>query len=111
MATVVYCVQDLLFSSKIREVCQRLGARAVAARPPDLIDKAKQAALVVLDLRLPSAIALLDELRTNGVTASVVGFVDHEREEIFAAAGALRCRALPKGKFSSELPKIIASLS
>ena len=109
MARVVYLVSDLLFVSKIRETAQTLGVELESCRTPEKLAAAAVAAqLVILDLRRPDAMAVLGALPA-GVPS--VGFIDHERVEVMEEARARGCRAFAKGKFTSELPALLAALS
>src|SRR5438067_1145557 len=105
---VVYLCTDLLFTSKIREVARQVGVEVTPARnPAELAQAAAAAKLVIVDLRRPDAMAALDAI-PDGVQR--VGFIDHERTDVIDAAQAKGCRALAKGKFSTELPTLLASL-
>ncbi|MFI5290098.1 MAG: hypothetical protein ACHQ17_10635 [Polyangia bacterium] len=109
MARVVYLVSDLLFVSKIRETAQTLGLELESCRTPEkLAAAAASAQLVIIDLRRPDALAVLGALPA-GVPS--VGFIDHERVDVMEAARARGCRAFAKGKFTSELPALLAALS
>lgn len=111
MADVVYLVRDMLFTSKIREVARQLGLTAESARDPaGLAAAARQARLVLLDLRLPASLEALEALAADPSTAAVrtVGFVDHEKVDVMDAARALGCReVLTKGQFSKDLPRLM----
>jgi hypothetical protein len=103
---VVFWVQDLLFVSKIREVARTLGVEAKSVRDADaLAAAASNATLVVLDLRLPTALPALERLA--GTPVKKVGFIDHERTDVMERARELGCIALAKGKFSTELPTLM----
>ncbi len=109
VSKIAYLITDLLFVSKIRETATRLGFELVSARDPaGLATAAADAALVIVDLRRPDAMTALDALAPLPVAK--VGFVDHERTEILDAARERGCQALAKGRFSNELPKILAGL-
>jgi len=112
MAEVVHLVRDLLFVSKIREAAEPLGAEVYGTRTAeDCAAAARQARLVVLDLRLPEALRALELLASTPETASIrsVGFVDHERTDVMETARALGCgRVLAKGQLAMELPRLIA---
>jgi hypothetical protein len=113
MAEVVYLVTDLLFSSKIRETARQLGVAVAPVRDPaELPRAAADAKLFILDLRRPDALAVLDRLAGDAATRSVskCGFIDHERVDVMEAARERGCTALAKGKFSSELPRLLSSL-
>jgi hypothetical protein len=113
MPKLVYLVNDLLFVSKIRETAQQLGFEIErAATPAALQSSAASSVMVILDLRRPDAIATLDALRADAATSKIpaVGFVDHEREDILEAARSRDCTALAKGKFSTDLPRLLAAV-
>jgi CheY-like chemotaxis protein len=110
---VAYLVQDLLFASKIEETASRLGADVESAPSPEGLQAAAAAAgLVIVDLRLPSALRALELLAADPATAAVpsVGFVDHERVELMDAARARGCdTVLAKGVFARELPRLLGA--
>jgi len=109
MAKLVYLVQDLLFVSKIRETAQKVGVDCVAVKDPAELPKlARAAQLVIVDLRRPDALAVLETLPAGVPTA---GFCDHERVDVMDAARARGCRPYAKGKFSTELPHLLAALA
>ena len=114
MAEIAYLVQDLVFTSKIRETAQHVGIEVQSARNPEaLVLAAKQARLVILDLRLPTAFEALDRLAADPEAAQVpkVGFIDHERTDMMEEARARGCeRVLAKGEFASGLPSILQAL-
>jgi DNA-binding NarL/FixJ family response regulator len=111
MASVVYLVKDLLFTSKIREAAGHLGVAVVGARDPDgLVTAAREARLVIVDLRLPEALEALDRLARDPAAASVpsVGFIDHERIDVMEEARTRGCRqVMAKGQFASALPALL----
>ncbi len=113
MAKLIYLVNDLLFVSKIRETAQQLGFEVErAATPAALQSGAAGAQMIILDLRRPDAIGTLDALRADPATREIaaIGFVDHEREDILDAARSRGCTALAKGKFSTDLPRLLAAV-
>jgi hypothetical protein len=108
MADVIYWVQDLLFVSKIREVAHQLQLAAAPVRDEKaLLDGAAGSRIVIVDLRIPAAVDALARLPPS---LPKVGFIDHERTDVMERAQSLGCRALAKGKFSTELPHILADL-
>jgi len=110
MSKLVYLVQDLLFVSKIRETARQLGIDAQATRDPaSLVAAARDAQLVILDLRRPDALSTLDLL--SPLSVETLGFIDHERVEVMEAAREKGCRAYAKGKFSTELPNLLSRLA
>jgi hypothetical protein len=106
MAAVVYLVSDLLFTSKIRETARQLGLDVQAVRTVDEVASAtREARVFIVDLRRPDALAALD---AAGPAGARLGFVDHERLEVMEAARARGCVALAKGKFASDLPRLLS---
>jgi CheY-like chemotaxis protein len=114
MSKVVYLVRDLLFTSKIRETARQLGFELQQARDAAAVKAAAgRAKLVILDLRLPESLGALDLLAADPQTRDIpsVGFVDHEKVEVMEVATQKGCdKVLAKGKFSSELPRLLADL-
>ncbi len=107
MAAVVYLVNDLLFTSKIRETAQQLGLDVQAVRSATEVAAATADARVfIVDLRRPDALAALD---TAAAATAKIGFIDHERVDVIEAARARGCVALAKGKFSAELPRLLSA--
>jgi CheY-like chemotaxis protein len=112
-ARAVYLVRDLLFTSKIRTAAEHLGVSVRGARDAETLrEAARDASLVILDLRLPESLEALELLARDPETAAVpsVGFVDHERVDVMETARALGCgRVLAKGRFVSELPGLLGT--
>ena len=115
MRAVAYLVQDLVFTGKIEEAAGRLGVETRPARDAGtLAALARDAGLVLIDLRRPDALAALDRLAADPATAAVpsVGFVGHEELAVMDAARARGCGSvLPKGKFASDLPSLLGTLA
>jgi hypothetical protein len=113
MAAVVYLTTDLLFTSKIREVAKQLGLDVEGTRDAAAFERAARSAkMVILDLRRPDAIAVLDALARDPALSAIakVGFIDHERTDVMESARERGCKALAKGKFSTELPLLMGAL-
>jgi len=114
MADVVYLIQDMLFSSKVREAAKQLGVTVQATRDPAAwAEAARGAKLAIVDLRLPVATAALDALAAMPAPGlRTVGFVEHERTDVMDAARAKGCTdVMAKGQFSNALPKLLAAIS
>ena len=113
MAPVVYLVRDLFFVGKIREAAERLGFEVRrASDPAEVHEAARDAALVILDLRLPEALDALDRLAADTATANIpsVGFIDHENVETMRLATTRGCgTVLSKRRFSLELPELLVA--
>jgi len=114
MPDVVYLVQDMLFTSKIREVAKQTGVTVQGVRDPAaLLGAVAGAKLVILDLRLPAAGDALARLAADPAARAIpsVGFVDHEKVEVMDAARAQGCgQVMAKGQFANALPKLLAGL-
>jgi len=112
MAEVVYLIQDMLFSSKLREAAKEIGLTVQAVRDPAAwATAAREAKLAIVDLRLPTALAALDALGTDGASGvRTVGFIDHERTDVMDAARVRGAEVMAKGQFANALPKMLASL-
>ena len=115
MSDVVYFVQDMLFTSKIREVAKQTGVTVQGVRDPAaLVAAAGGARLVIVDLRLPAASDALARLAADAATRGIpsVGFVDHEKTEVMDDARARGCgQVMAKGQFANALPKLLSSLA
>jgi hypothetical protein len=105
----------MLFSSKIRETAKPFGLTLQGVRDPAALAAAAAggAKLVIVDLRLPTALDALGALGANPAAAAVpsIGFVDHELTDVMDAARARGCgQVMAKGQFSAALPRLLAQL-
>lgn len=111
MADVAYLIQDMLFSSKVREAAKASGVTVAAAREPvAFAQAARDAKLAIVDLRLPVADAALEALQALSPRPKTVGFIDHERTDVMDAARARGIEVMAKGQFANALPKLFAAL-
>jgi DNA-binding NarL/FixJ family response regulator len=112
MADVVYFINDMLFSSKLREAAKATGVTVQPAREPAAFAAAaREAKLAIVDLRLPAALAALDALGETIRQLRVVGFIDHEKTDVMDAARAKGCSdVMAKGQFANALPKLLAAI-
>jgi hypothetical protein len=115
VAEVVYLIQDMLFSSKVRETAKPLGLTCQGFRDPGALVAAAAAGakLVIIDLRMPVALEALGALAAHPAAAVVpsVGFIDHELTDIMDTARARGCgQVMAKGQFSTLLPRLLAQL-
>jgi hypothetical protein len=116
MADVAYLIQDMLFSSKVRETAKPMGLTVQGARDvAGLLAAARGGArLIVVDLRLPVALDALDALAADPALAALakVGFIDHERTDVMDQARARGCtEVMAKGGFANGLPKLLTALT
>ena len=112
MADVVYFINDMLFSSKLRETAKQSGVSIQSVREPAAwAAAAREAKLAIVDLRLPTALAALDALAAGAPGVRTVGFIDHEKTDVMDAARAKGCTdVMAKGQFANALPKLLASI-
>jgi hypothetical protein len=113
MADIATLIQDMLFSSKVREAAKAMGLTVQSTREPAAFAAAaREARLAIVDLRLPTALDALDALRPAPAGClRVVGFIDHERTDVMDAARAKGAEVMAKGQFSNTLPKLLAGLA
>ena len=115
MADVVHLITDMLFASKVREAAKHVGLTVQGTRDPQaLAAAAREARLVIVDLRVPRALEALDALAGDPAARAVpsVAFIDHERTDVMEAARARGCgQVMAKGQFANALPKLLAGLS
>jgi hypothetical protein len=115
MADVVHLITDMLFASKVREAAKHVGLTVQGARDPQaLAAAAREARLVIVDLRVPRALEALDALAGDPAARAVpsVGFIDHERVDVMDAARARGCgQVMAKGQFANALPKLLAGVT
>lgn len=114
---IVAAVDDLLFSSKIRNVARQVGVTCVFARSADAVVsevRAQRPALVLLDLDAEriQPLDVLARLRADPDLSQVrtLGFVSHVHASLIQAARAGGIGdVLPRSVFVSALPDIVAS--
>jgi CheY-like chemotaxis protein len=112
---ILAAVEDLLFSSKIRNVAKRLGIPIAFARTPEAILERARAStpkLIVLDLNSPTidAVTAVAALKADPALARVetLGFVSHvdvATEQAALAAGV--DTVLSRGAFVAHLPDLL----
>jgi AmiR/NasT family two-component response regulator len=111
VADVVHFITDMLFASKVREVAKTIGLTVQGARDPQaLATAAREAKLVIVDLRVPRALEALDALAADATARAVpsVAFIDHERTDLMDAARAKGAgQVMAKGQFANALPKLL----
>jgi hypothetical protein len=114
LADVVHFITDMLFASKVREAAKHLGLTIQGVRDPQaLATAAREAKLVIVDLRVPRALDALDALASDPAARAVpsVAFIDHERTDVMDAARAKGVgQVMAKGQFANALPKLLAGV-
>lgn len=113
---IVAAVDDLLFSSKLRQAARGAGVEIVFARGAGAVlaqARATKPSLVILDLdaeRL-QPLDVLEQLRADATLADIrtLGFVSHVRaDRIRAAEEAGIGAVLARSAFVAQLPDIVA---
>jgi len=111
---IVVAVDDLLFSSKIREAARHTGAELVFARTPDAVvreTRERRPALVIFDLDAEriQAIPAIQAIRRDPDLAGtrLVGFVSHVRADIIEAAEAAGAEVMARSAFVRELAQVL----
>jgi hypothetical protein len=114
LADVVHFITDMLFASKVREAAKHVGLTIQGARDPQsFATAARDAKLVIVDLRVPLALEALDALAGDAVTRAIpsVAFIDHERTDVMDAARAKGAgQVMAKGQFANALPKLLQAV-
>lgn len=114
--SIVACVEDLFFRSKIEATGRHLNVPVRFAEPKDLAAAARQedTAAVLLELSPNGACFdavrnLLQETKTRDLP--VIGFLRHtDRELARQAEAAGLTRVLPRSEFSETLPDLVMDL-
>lgn len=113
MSYVLALVDNLFFQARIQAVAKHIGVEvkilatgeevvtAAAANPP---------ALVIVDLNARSGgMETVRRLRAAETPAQVIGYLAHTQAELAEQAKAAGCdRVLAQGRFTEELPMILA---
>lgn len=113
---IVAAVEDLLFSSKIRNVARRLEVEVVFARSPEAIlseVRTRRPALVVFDLNADRTqpIETLARIRADpGLSDTrAIAFASHVHGALIAAARQAGAdEVMPRSAFAATLPEIVA---
>jgi CheY-like chemotaxis protein len=113
---ILAAVDDLLFSSKIRNVARRLGLDVIFARSMEAIlerTRAERPSLVIVDLngtsmRPVESIAAIRADPTLGRTR-IVGFVSHVQVDLIEAARTAGAdEVMARSAFTASLPDILS---
>lgn len=110
---ILAAIHDLMFSSKVQAAAQgrpitwlKRGTRVadeVAREKPDVL---------LIDLASPQldAVNAIREIKKEG-GPTVIGYVDHTREDLIEAARAAGCdQVLSKGEFARRLPELLSGI-
>ena len=112
---IVVALDDLLFSSKVRETAAKVGVPLVFARSREaILEEARKApTLVIFDLNNPRTdpIGTVTAMKADPALASIrtIGFVSHvDTATIDAAKRAGVDDVLPRSAFAQRLPEILS---
>jgi CheY-like chemotaxis protein len=113
--SVIACVEDLFFRSKIETTARHLNVpvRFVGAKELARSCGDQDAAAVLLELSNGDALAAVREIRKQKTTASipVIGFLSHVDQKLAREAEAAGVtRVLPRSQFSENLPDLLMDL-
>lgn len=112
---VLAAIHDMMFSSKVTACAKgkpiewlKRGTRvadAVTASQPDVL---------LIDLAAPQLDALnaIREIKSGASrSCTVIGYVDHTREDLIEAARAAGCdQVMSKGEFARRLPQLLEGI-
>ena len=112
---ILAAIHDLMFSSKVTANAQgrpiewlKRGTRVVdqvAASKPDVL---------LIDLASPQldAVNAIREIKAGDCKGTtVIGYVDHTREDVIEAARAAGCdHVMSKGEFARKLPELLEGI-
>ncbi len=114
--TVIACVEDLFFRSKIEATARHLNApvRFVSAKELPRAGEDKAAVAVLLELSSNGdSLAAVRELRSRKATEAlpVIGFLSHIDKQLARDAEAAGVsQVLPRSQFSETLPDLLMDL-
>ena len=114
--SIVACVEDLFFRSKIEATGRHLNVPVRFAEPKDLAAAARQEDTAAVLLELSTNGACFDAVRTlrqeeKTRDLPVIGFLRHtDRELARQAEAAGLTRVLPRSEFSETLPDLVMDL-
>jgi DNA-binding NarL/FixJ family response regulator len=104
-------VDDLLFRSKIRAVASHTGATVSFLRAPSDVSLAA-AAMAIVDLDAPDAVATVTALRAAWPQLRVLGFVSHvHADRIREARAAGASEVMARSAFVNTLPDLLSARS
>jgi CheY-like chemotaxis protein len=113
MSYILALVDNLFFQARIQAVAKHLGAEVkVVATGDKLVEEAaaKPPSLVIVDLNARSgALETIRRLRAADAALLVIGYMAHTQTELAQQATEAGCsQVMPQGKFTQELPMILA---
>jgi DNA-binding NarL/FixJ family response regulator len=111
---VLVAIHDLMFSSKVTAASRGKAGVSYLPRGSKIVDHIKAAAIKPDVLLVDLASANLDAvnatkaLKVDHPGLIVIGYVDHTREDVMAAARAAGVdQVMSKGEFARRLPELL----
>jgi CheY-like chemotaxis protein len=113
MSYVLALVDNLFFQARIQAVAKQIGVEVkVVPTGEQLVTDAlaKPPALVIVDLNSKTEpLEAVRKLRAGETPALIIGYLAHTQTELAEQATAAGCaQVMPQGKFTQELPMILA---
>jgi DNA-binding NarL/FixJ family response regulator len=112
--TIVACVEDLFFRSKIEATARHLNVPVQFVKPNELPGASAGAAAVLMELSSNGdAVAAVEQLRGKSKSdVPVIGFLSHVDKELARKAEAAGItRVMPRSQFSEGLPDLLMDLT
>jgi DNA-binding NarL/FixJ family response regulator len=113
--TLMACVEDLFFRSKIEATARHLNVPVRFVPASELVEAVGDgsAGAVLLELSAPDALSAVKALRAAPATAAlpVIGFLSHvDRKLAEEAESAGVTQVMPRSQFSETLPDLVMDL-
>lgn len=112
--SVVACVEDLFFRSKIDATARHLNVPVRFTTPPELASACGEAGTVAAFVELSDgAVEAIAAMRASGPDGAlpVVGFLSHvDRELARRAEAAGTTTVMPRSQFAETLPELLMDL-
>lgn len=113
MGHVLALVDNLFFQARIQAVAKQIGVEVkMAATGEELVSEAlaNPPTLIIVDLNAKSEpLETVRKLRAGGTSALVIGYLAHTQTDLAAQGTEAGCaQVMPQGKFTQELPMILA---
>lgn len=111
--TIVACVEDLFFRSKIEATARHLNVPVRFVKPNELSRASSGAAAVLLELSSNGeVVSAVQALKKGASDVPVIGFLSHVDKELARQAeSAGVTRVMPRSQFSEGLPDLLMDLT
>ena len=113
MSYVLALVDNLFFQARIQAVAKQIGVEVkMAPSGEELVTEAlaNPPALVIVDLNAKTGpLDAVRRLRGSETSALIIGYLAHVQTDLAAEGAEAGCsQVMPQGKFTQELPMILA---